>query len=57
MSSYHGPSDSARSTLDDRNKPDGLLRADEEIDTEFSKMCAHNDDWDPLGEEPGAANL
>jgi hypothetical protein len=57
MAGYHELSDNARSTLDDRNKADGLLRAEEEVDTEFSKMCAHNDDWDPLGEEPGAANL
>jgi hypothetical protein len=57
MAGYHELSDNAHSTLDDRNKPDGLLRDDKEIDTEFSKMCAHNDDWDPLGDEPGAANL
>jgi hypothetical protein len=50
MMGYHGPDGETHSTMDDRDKTDEWGEPVEKIDEEFSKMCAHNDDYDPLGD-------
>lgn len=56
MMGYHGPDGNTHSVMDDRDKTDIHGRVKEEIDEEFSKMCAHCDDYDPMGDEE-APNL
>lgn len=57
MTGYHGPDGYEHRPMDDRDERDEHGRVLETVDEEFSKQCAHNDDYDPLGDYTREENL